>query len=565
MPNKTWRYMKLIECVPNFSEGKDKSIIQSITEPIKTNPNVHLLDVDMGFDTNRTVVTFVGLPEDVIEVAYKCIEIASKLINMAQHKGEHPRMGATDVCPLIPVKNTSMNECVRLSKILSKKIADNLHIPIYLYENSASKKYRKNLSSIRKGEYEKFNEKIKKSKWKPDYGTVFNKKSGATCIGAREFLIAYNINLNTQNRKIATDIALDIRESGRAKRNSEGIILRDDNGKIIKKKGKFNYCKAVGWYIEEYNQAQVSINLTNYKKTSLHKVFDEVRKQARKRGVRVTGSEIVGLLPLQALINSGRHYLKAQNSPLGLPVSDIIDSAIKSLGLSDIDEFIPIDKIVDYKISDESNKFKNNTLSEFVDEISRHTPTPGGGSVSALSGALGASLTAMVANLSINKKELSENYNKFISVSENCQKYKEIFLDLIDKDSKSYDNVIDAMRMPKKTDSEIKKRSEMIELATIGAAEVPLEILEKSISIMKQSLIISEHGNKNSITDVGVGAHLIKTAAYGAALNVLINLDSLSKKRTDEFKEKVDYYLKEIDDLFIKTDNIVTNTINNDK
>ena len=557
--------MKLIECVPNFSEGKDKSIIDKIIEPIKSNTNVTLLDVDMGQDTNRTVVTFIGTPENVINTAFECIEIASKLINMSQHSGEHPRMGATDVCPLIPLKNVSMKECVLLSKTLASKVGKQLDIPVYLYENSATKNYRKSLSIIRKGEYEGLDKKITQSQWKPDYGpSKLNIKSGATAIGAREFLIAYNINLNTNNKKIATDIALDIRESGRAKRDKSGKIIRDDKRNIIKKRGKFRFCKAVGWYIDEYNQAQVSINLTNYKKTSLHKVFEEVRKQARKRGVRVTGSEVVGLLPLQAMINSGKYYLKLQNSSTGLPEPDIIETALKSLGLSDIDKFNPLDKIVDFTISSEFKEFKNDSISEFIDHISRPTPTPGGGSVSALASALGASLSSMVANLSINKKELIKDYNKFISISENCQEYKEIFLNLIDEDSKAYDDVIKAIRLPKKTTEDNKIRYKEINNATLNAANVPLRILEQSVSLMKQTLAISEIGNKNSITDVGVSAHLIKAAAYGAGMNVLINLKSIDKKHSDEIKQKVDYFLSDINDLFIKTDNIVNRYLDND-
>ena len=557
--------MKLIECVPNFSEGNDKSIIDKIIEPVKSNKNVTLLDVDMGEDTNRTVVTFIGNPDDVIDTAFECIKIASKLIDMSKHSGEHPRMGATDVCPLIPLKNVSMKECILLSKTLASKVGKQLNIPVYLYENSATKNYRKSLSIIRKGEYEGLDKKITQSQWKPDYGqSILNIKAGATAIGAREFLIAYNINLNTNNKKIATDIALDIRESGRARRDKNGKIIRDDKGNIIKKRGKFKFCKAVGWYIDEYNQAQVSINLTNYKKTSLHKVFEEVRKQARKRGVRVTGSEIVGLLPLQAMINSGKYYLKLQNSSTGLPECDIIETASKSLGLSDIDKFNSLDKIIDFKISSESMKFKNNTITEFIDHISRSTPTPGGGSVSALASALGASLSSMVANLSINKKELIKDYDKFISISENCQEYKEIFLNLIDEDSKAYDNVIKAIRLPKKTTEDNKIRYKEINNATVNAANVPLEILEQSVSLMKQTLAISEIGNKNSITDVGVSAHLIKAAAYGAGMNVLINLKSIDKKHSDKIKQKVDYYLSDINDLFIKTDNIVNKYLDND-
>ena len=348
--------MKLIECVPNISEGRNVEIINQVVDTVKNDKNVHLLDVDSGFDTNRTVITFIGEPHHVINAAFNLIKRSSKLIDMSKHQGEHPRMGATDVCPLIPVRNITIKECVKLSKELAKKVSSNLNIPTYLYEYSAINNERQNLANIRKGEYEGMFEKIKLKEWKPDYGSPSNNiKSGVTAIGAREFLIAYNINLNTYDKKIATDIALDIREAGRAKRDKNGKILRDKNGKILKKPGKLKFCKAVGWYIDEYNQAQVSINLTNYKKTSIHKTFEEVRMQARKRGIRVTGSEIVGLVPLTGLISSGKYYLRKQNRSTALPEEDIINIAIKSLGLSDIETFNIGDKIIDYRIKDQKN------------------------------------------------------------------------------------------------------------------------------------------------------------------------------------------------------------------
>ena len=506
--------MKIIECVPNFSEGRDTLIIDKIIEPIKSNDKVELLDVDPGFDTNRTVVTFIGNPNDVIEVAFKCIKAASKLIDMSKHSGEHARMGATDVCPLVPVKDVSMKECIELSKKLGEKVGKELNIPIFLYENSATQKDRINLASIRKGEYEGMNDKLQDSYWKPDFGpNKLNLKAGVTAIGAREFLIAYNVNLNTFDKKIATDIALDIREAGRAKRDSNGKIIRDKNNKIIKKPGKLKYCKAVGWYIDEYRQAQVSINLTNFKKTSLHRTFEEIRLQARKRGVRVTGSEIVGLVPKQAMINSGKYYLKKQKRSSGLPEVDIIEIAKKSLGLEDIGTFVIKEKIIDFQINTTDKKLIENTLSDFNDQISRDTPTPGGGSASAYMGSVGASLSAMVANLSVTKKGLEHNYNRFLSISENCQKINARFLELVDLDSQAYDSVISAIRLPKKSKIDIKNRDKAIEQSNVYAANIPLEILKECVAGLKQTLAISEIGNPNSITDVGVAVESLKAAA----------------------------------------------------
>ena len=385
--------MKLIECVPNFSEGINKNFINDIKSIVNSSDQVHLLDIDPGADTNRTVLTFVGKPENVVETAFNLIKYSSTIIDMSTQKGEHPRMGATDVCPLIPLQNVTMNECIELSKKLGKKVWEELSIPVFLYENSASSKERKNLSNIRNGQYEGMKSKIKEKQWHADYGlSNFNIKSGVTAIGAREFLIAYNININTTDKKIATDIALDIREAGRLKRDKNGIILRDLNGKGIKKPGKFKYCKAVGWYIDEYKQAQVSINLTDYTKTTIYKVFEEVRKQARKRGFRVTGSEIVGLVPKKALIDTGIYYLKDQGKSIGIPENDILDVAIKSLGLSDIDYFDISNKIIENSIKSTSTTLLNSKINDFANELSRNSYAPGGGSVAALVGLMGSSL-----------------------------------------------------------------------------------------------------------------------------------------------------------------------------
>ncbi len=555
--------MKLIECVPNISEGKNQEIINQIIDPIKNTSGVHLLDVDPGADTNRTVITFIGSPEQVIEAAYNLIKRASLLIDMGKHKGEHPRMGATDVCPLIPVSNVSIKECVKYSKILSKKVSENLDIPVFLYEYSATTKERKNLANIRKGEYEGMFKKIKTKEWKPDYGPSKNNiKSGSIAIGAREFLIAYNINLNTFDKKIATDIALDIREAGRAKRDSSGKIIRDKNGVMIKKPGKLKFCKAVGWFIDEYNQAQVSINLTNYKKTSIYKTFEEVRRQARKRGVRVTGSEIVGLMPLDALLSCGKYYLKKQNRTTGIPDSDILNIAIQSLGLSDISKFEIDDKIIDYKISNKENSFALLTTKDFINKTSLGTPTPGGGSISALAGSFGMALSSMVASLSFQKKGLEKHANQFILIGEQCQKYKDRMLELVDLDTAAYDKVLEAIRMPKKKSDDIKKRNLEIEKATIGAAEVPLEILELSIKCLENIIKLSKIGNPNSITDVGVALYLLYAAAKGASMNVIINANDLQNNKKIKFMNQIEYYNKQADDLFNKINVVIDSHIN---
>jgi len=550
--------MKLIECVPNISEGRDTEIINNIINHIKSSSEVHLLDVDPGIDTNRTVITFIGEPEKVIEAAYILIEKASKLIDMSKHKGEHPRMGATDVCPLIPIKNVSIKECIQYSEILAKKVSEKLNIPVFLYEYSAKNKNRINLANIRKGEYEGMFQKIKEKVWQPDYGPSENSvKSGSTAIGVREFLIAYNINLNTYDKKIATDIALDIREAGRAKRDNKGKIIRDSKANIVKKPGKLKFCKAVGWFIEEYNQAQVSINLTNYKKTSIFKTFEEVRKQARKRGVRVTGSEIVGLVPLGAIISCGKYYLKKQKRSTGIPENDIINIAIKSLGLADISIFNPLEKIIEYKIYKNNNSLVEMKLDKLVDLTSLGTPTPGGGSISALAGSFGMALSAMVSNLSYDKKGLEENKNTYAQIGENCQKYKDRMLELVDLDTAAYDLVIDAMRLPKKSTNDKKIRLKEIEKATIKAAEVPMEILELSVKCLENIIKLSKIGNPNSISDVGVSLCLLYTAAKGSSMNVIINANELSEKKKKIFLDNIEFYNKQIDDLFVKINTIV--------
>ena len=528
--------MNLIECVPNFSDGANKEVIDKITEEISGVEGVSLLDVDPGIDTNRTVVTFIGNPTAVIEAAFKSIKMASQLIDMSKHKGEHPRMGATDVCPLIPVSGVSMKDCILLSRKLAKRVGEELHIPVYLYEESSDVSYRRNLSDIRKGEYEGLEDKLKLKEWKPDYGpSEINIKSGATAIGARNFLVAYNINLNTRDKKIASDIALDIREAGRAKRDKNGKILRKKDGSIVKLPGTLKSTKAVGWYIDEYKKAQVSMNLTNYKITSIETAFEEVRKQANKRGVRVTGSEIVGLVPKESLLNAGMYYLRKQKKSTAIPDRDIIDIAIDSLGLNEISEFNQDSSIVENRIIsfDRLIDLKINT---FSNEVSSESPAPGGGSVSALAGALASSLVSMVANLSFGKKEYKKNIDLIEKIGIEGQKIKNNLLQLVDADTKAFEDIMRAFKMKKKTPEEIKSRQEKIQLATMHAINVPLSTMELSLTALSLSKKIMKIGNENSISDAGVAAELSAAAINGAYMNVLINLKDIN---SNEYKSKI--------------------------
>ena len=534
---------KIIECVPNFSEGRSVEIINQITSEIERVKNVKLLDVDMGYDTNRTVVTFAGSPDSVAHAAFKAIQKASILIDMSTHKGEHARMGATDVCPIIPVANVSMDECVKISRDLAKKVGAELNIPVYLYEYSANKDYRKNLANIRSGEYEGFKNKIKDKKWIPDYGpSIFNSKSGVTAIGVRDFLIAFNVNLNTSNKKIASDIALDIREQGRAKRDCDNKILRDSKGAIIKIPGTLKNVKAVGWYIDEYNQAQVSMNLINYKKTSMHEAFDEVVRQASKRGLRVTGSEIVGLLPKEAILDSGKYFLKKQNSSIGIPDKDIILSAIQSLGLNDLSVFDSKKSIIEEALNINEKTFKDLSVSEFVDEVSRKTPTPGGGSVSALAGSLSASLLLMTINLSYNEK--MEDYGVNIS------KIKYNLLSLVDKDSEAFDKVMTAFTLPKKNDLDKKNRNEAIQNAYKNAVVTPMLILEEASKILIAIKKIYKLINQNCLSDLGVSVELSSSSIKGAVMNIRINLSEIEDKiYVEETNKKVDSILSNVNSL----------------
>ena len=557
--------MKLIECVPNFSEGKNKKVIDQIVSQITSIKGIKLLDVDPGKDTNRTVVTFAGHPEDVIQAAFLAISKASQLIDMSHHHGAHARMGATDVCPLIPISGVTVDECIEYSNKLAKKVGEKLNIPVFMYEKSATSKNRQNLAIIRQGEYEGMSDKLKLKEWKPDYGpSELNIKSGVTAIGVREFLIAYNINLNTSDKKIASEIALDIREAGRAKRDKDGKIIRDNKGVMIKVPGTLKHVKAVGWFLEEYNIAQVSMNLIDYKSTPVHKVFEEVRNQAQKRGLRVTGSELVGLIPLDSLIEAGRFYLKKQNKSQGVSEKQLIHIAVKSMGLDEMYDFNSNEKVVDYMI-DESSKLTSYSLSDFADELSSDSPAPGGGSVSALAGSMSASLSSMVANLSIGKKDFIKQNKNINQIACDAQALKKDLLFLIDEDTKAFDMLMRAFRLPKKTDEDKSYRQSQILKKSKHVTDVPLQTLKKSKELMSLSNSALDIGNKNCISDAGVAAEMAYSCAYGAYYNVKINLIDLKEEKVfySKTKKESEKIISDLDKQITKIRSKVLKVLNN--
>jgi len=529
--------MKLVECVPNFSEGRNREKISAITKEIESTPHVNLLDVDPGESTNRTVVTFIGSPEGVKEAAFKAIKKAAEVLDMSKHKGAHSRIGATDVCPFVPVSGVTMKDCIQLAHELGERVAKELGIPVYLYEEAAQKPERKNLANIRTGEYEGLPEKFKDPEWAPDYGKpVFNPKAGATVIGAREFLIAYNINLNTRDRRLAHEIALNIRERGRAKRDKDGNIVRDANGKPLKVPGKFKAVKAVGWYIEDYEIAQISINFINYKITPPHDVFDEAIKEAEKLGLRVTGSELVGLIPKEALLMAGRHYLTKQGKSPGVPEEDLIKTAVFSLGLDDVAPFDPQKKIIEYQFKEAESSLLDLNLREFANELSVDSPAPGGGSTAALCGALSASLSSMVSNLTVGKKEYRDVQKDVKEIAVNAQSLKDEFLRAVDLDTIAFNKLMEAYRLPRKTEEQMKERDQAVEEAVKEATMVPFGVLEKSIDALNLAREIALKGNKNSLSDAGVAGLTAQAAAEGAYYNVKINLPNL---QDSEFKSKI--------------------------
>jgi glutamate formiminotransferase/formiminotetrahydrofolate cyclodeaminase len=522
---------KVIECVPNFSEGNDLNIINAITAEIAAFDGVKLLDIDPGKATNRTVVTIVGEPSVVIEAAFRAIKKASELIDMSKHKGAHPRMGATDVCPLIPVSGISMEETAEWAVKLANKVGNELNLPVYLYGYAQPNKERNNLSIIRSGEYEGFFTKIKEPEWKPDFGpTEMNIKAGATVIGARDFLIAYNVNLNTTSTRIANRIAFDVREAGRIVREGNpytGKIKLDELGNPVKVPGKCKEVKAIGWYIQEYGIAQISANLTNYKVTPLHILFEEINNSAIERGVRVTGSELVGLVPLEAILDAGRYFLKKQERSTGVSEKELIKIAVKSLGLDELGPFDPNKKIIEYQLRNTKGLLVQNSLVDFADETASESPAPGGGSISAYAGALGASLAAMVANLSSHKRGWEDKWELFSNWAEKAQKIKDELLFLVDEDTRSFNAIMESFALPNDTIEEKQLRASQIESTSVYAAQVPLRVIKtamKAIPILKEMVTI---GNPNSITDAGVGALCIAAAVEGAGMNVRINAKGL--------------------------------------
>ncbi|MBN1886154.1 MAG: glutamate formimidoyltransferase [Candidatus Krumholzibacteriota bacterium] len=528
--------MRLVECVPNFSEGRDMSRIDRITAEVAAVEGVKLLDVDPGRDTNRTVVTFIGDPDAVVEAAFRAIRRAAEVIDMSKHSGAHARMGATDVCPFVPVSGVTMEDCAELARRLGARVGDELGIPVYLYEHAASVPERRNLADVRAGEYEGLAEKLADPAWKPDFGpAAFNAGAGATAIGAREFLIAYNVNLNTRDTRIARDIAFAIREKGRIKRDAGGQIVRDEAGKALREPGIFKDVKAVGWYMADFGRAQISINLTNYKVSPPHRVFDECRRIANEMGTRVTGSELVGLIPIEAMLVAGRHYLGKQGRTEGVPESELVHIAALSLGLGDLYPFEPDKKIIEYQFRREG-ALAAMTVERFADELSTDSPAPGGGSVAALCGALAGALAAMVAALTHGKKGYEAVADGMVETGVAGQRLKAAFLADVDRDTDAFNLLMDAMRLPKKTDAEKTARLAAIEEATKGATLVPLDVLRRSKEAAALARRVCEEGNRNSISDAGVAALAARTAAQGAWMNVVINLPGIED---DAFKSDV--------------------------
>lgn len=532
---------KLIECVPNFSEGRDMGIIKQITDEIEKVDGVKLLDVDPGAATNRTVVTFVGTPEEVIDAAVIAVKKASELIDMSKHKGEHPRMGATDVCPLVPIAGISMEETVEYARILAKRIGEELGISVYCYENAAFTEERRNLANCRKGEYEAMAEKLKDPHWKPDFGpTELNVKAGVTAVSARDFLVAFNVNLNTTSTRRANAIAFDVRERGRTKREGNpvtGKIVKDENGKPVMIPGSLKSVKAIGWFIEEYGVAQISMNLTNISITSVHEAFDEVDKRATARGIRATGSELVGLIPLKAMLDAGKYFLQKQNRSLGIDNDELIKIAIKSMGLDDLKPFKPRERIIEYVLEgDKQDKLVGMNLLEFANETASESPAPGGGSISAYAGAMGVSLATMVANLSSHKRGWDERWEEFSEWAEKGQKLKDELLFLVDEDTNAFNKIMDAFGLPKKSEEDKAARKRAIQDASKYAIEIPFKVMQKSFESMEVIKAMAEIGNPNSVSDAGVGALCARTAVMGAFLNVKINATDIEDKSFVEEK-----------------------------
>ncbi|MDB4539800.1 glutamate formimidoyltransferase [Saprospiraceae bacterium] len=533
--------MQIIECVPNFSEGRDMAKMKEITDAIAAVPGVKLLDVDPGKATNRTVVTIVGEPENVIEGAFQGIKKAMEVIDMSKHSGEHPRMGATDVCPFIPIANITMEETAKFAHQLAKRVGEELDLPIYMYESAATSTERKNLATIRAGEYEGFGEKIKTSQWKPDYGpSIQSVKSGVTAIGARDFLVAYNVNLNTSSVRRANSIAFDVRENGRVKREGNpitGKVVNDDQGNPLREPGMCPSVKAIGWFIEEYNLAQISMNLTDLSKTSLHEAFEACRTSANDRGLRVTGSELVGLVPLNVLLDAGKYFLRKQQRSTGISEREILHIAVKSLGLDELAPFDLDQKVIEYKMNDDSQAaLANMKLNDFANMTASENPAPGGGSISAYVGALGASLGAMVGNLSAHKRGWDDRWEFYSDWAVKGQDIKAKLLKLVDEDTLAFNQIMDAIRLPKKTEEDKATRKQAMLDATKNAIQTPLDIMRVSFQSYELLEAMANQGLKASISDAGVGTLCTRTAIEGAMMNVKINLSGFEDAK---YKEEV--------------------------
>jgi glutamate formiminotransferase/formiminotetrahydrofolate cyclodeaminase len=544
---------QLIECVPNFSEGRDEKIIRQITDAIQSVDGIKLLNVDPGKDTNRTVVTFVGEPEQVIEAAFRGAQIAAQLIDMSKHKGEHPRFGAIDVCPLVPIANITMDETVVYARKLARRMGEELGISVYCYEFAALSEERQSLATCRAGEYEGLKEKVQKPEWKPDFGPlVLNERSGASAVGARNFLIAYNVNLNTTSVRRANSIAFDVREAGRIVREGDpvtGKIVNDENGEPLRIPGTLKKVRAIGWFIKEYGIAQISMNLTDISVTSVHQAFDEVVERARERGIRVTGSELIGVIPLQAMLDAGKYFLRKQQRSVGIPDDEIIKIAVKSLGLDELAPFDPKKRIIEYMIDDNQNQLVSLSLSGFSNETLSESPAPGGGSVSAYIGALGAALGAMVANLSAHKRGWDDRWEEFSDWAEKGKFYHDRLLKLVDEDTAAFNAIMDAFGLPKNNELEKQKRTQAIQQATKHAIEVPFQVMEAAFGSMEVIQAMAMVGNPNSLSDAGVGALCARTAVYGAYLNVRINASGLTDKVF-------------VEDILNKAGNLLQETIN---
>ena len=553
--------MQLIECVPNISEGRDADIIKQVTDVIESSEGVRLLDVDPGKATNRTVITFVGEPNAVVDAAFKLIKKASELIDMSKHSGEHPRMGATDVCPMVPIANISMEETASYAHKLGARVGEELDIPVYFYENAAKSEIRKNLAVVRSGEYEGLKAKLTDPDWAPDHGPAAYEKAhttGATAISARDFLVAYNINLNTTSTRRANAIAFDVREKGRVAREGgvlSGKIIKDENGNDTWTPGTLKSVKAIGWFIEEYGVAQISMNLTNISITSIHEAFDEVCRKANDRGIRVTGSELVGLVPLQAILSAGKYFLRKQQRSTGISEAEIIKIAVKSLGLDELGPFRPEERIIEYLLKEGNEKnLVDLSLVEFAEETASESPAPGGGSISAYAGVLGISLATMVANLSSHKRGWDDRWEEFSVWAEKGQEYKNELIRLVDEDTNSFNKIMEAFRLPKGSDEEKEQRQQAIIEATKYAIEIPFKVMETAYRSMEVNKAMVEIGNPNSVTDAGVGALCARTAVMGAFMNVKINCKDLDDtkyvedilKKGAELQQKAQDLEKEI-------------------